>query len=316
MRPPPPVAILCFHRVLPAHHRSGPDEPYFLRQTALALDRFCALLDELERRCAVLSPTLLPAWTEGADIGGRPRVFLTFDDGYADVLDVAAPELKRRGMEALLCVTTAVVSGAQRGFPVDHWYAAVQAAKARSGLLEGFTGEAWSFDLDRPEDRARLIDGPEKRAFVRASPEDQGSMLERLRRALGVEGPTAIPRLLDVAGLAALAREGWLLGSHGERHALLPLLSAGEAAEDLVRSRAFFAEHGLPPTSLLAYPDGATCPRTEEIAAAAGYTTGLALGSRFATLDDPPLRLPRLIPTNDPGWFERRLLPLFTAAGC
>lgn len=140
-------------------------------------------------------------------------------------------------------------------------------------------------------------------------------MLERLRSALGARGPAAIPPLLDSAGLSTLVREGWLLGSHGDRHALLPLLSEGEAAEDLARSRAFFPDHGLPPPSILAYPDGATCPRTEALAEAAGFAIGLALGSRLATAEDPPLRLPRLIPTNDPGWFERRLLPLFTAAG-
>lgn len=303
------LAILCLHRVLPASRRGGPDEPYFQRQTALTLDRFCALLDALERRAAVLPPEALL----GRDPCARPGVILTFDDGYADVLEIAAPELDRRGMRAILCVTTAIAAGVERGFPVDHWYARVTRPAARTGVLEGLTGERWSFDLDRAEDRARLIDGPEKRAFVCAAPDEQRAMLDRLARALGVEAPAALPEVLDAAGLAALAQRGWTLGSHGDRHALLPLLAPGEAAEDLARSRAFFAARGLPPPHILAYPDGATCPRTEAMAAAAGFSVGLALGSRFATESDPMLRLPRLIPTNDPGWFERRLLPLFSA---
>ncbi|UQA58613.1 polysaccharide deacetylase family protein [Polyangium aurulentum] len=308
-------AILCFHRVLPASRRTGPDEPYFMRQTALELERFCWLLDELERRDAILPPESLFDWTSGAGLQSRPGVILTFDDGYADVLEFAAPALKERGMRALLCVTTAVASGAQQGFPVDHWYATVQAAAARTGFLDGFTDEAWAFDLARAEDRARLVNGPEKRAFVRASPEDQQDMLDRLRRALRVDAPVSIPPLLGVSELVSLTREGFMLGAHGERHALLPLLSEVEAAGELARSRAFFPAHRLPETSILAHPDGATCPRTEALAQAAGYTIGLGLGSRFATRDDPPLHLPRLIPTNDPSWFERRLLPLFTAEG-
>jgi len=315
MEPTSRHAILCFHRVLPASRRTGPDDPYFKRQTALELERFCALLDELDRRGAVLPPESLFDWTRGEGPQSRPGVILTFDDGYADVLEFAAPALKRRGMRALLCVTTAVASGAQRGFPVDHWYATAQAATARTGLIDGFTDEAWAFDLAREEDRARLVDGPEKRAFVRASPEDQQEMLDRLRRALRVEARISIPPLLGVSDLVSLVREGFMLGAHGERHALLPLLSESEAAGELARSRAFFPAHGLPETSILAYPDGATCARTEVLAQAAGYTIGLALGSRFATRDDPPLRLPRLIPTNDPSWFERRLLPLFTREG-
>lgn len=286
-----------------------------MRQTALELGRFRALLDELERRRAVAPPQALFTWADRSGSFDRPRVLLTFDDGYADVLEIAAPELSRRGLQALLCVTTAVASGALRGFPVDHWYAAVQGAAARAGIIDGITDETWSFNLDHPEDRARLVSGPEKQAFVRAPPEEQRRMLERLRRALGVETPPPLPPMLDVTGLATLVRDGWTLGSHGDRHALLPLLSERDAADELTRSRAFFPEHGLPSPVILAYPDGATCPRTEALAKAAGFTVGLALGSRFATPDDPPLRLPRLIPTNDPGWFERRLLPLFTAEG-
>src|SRR6185503_11543965 len=142
MESPPSLAILCFHRVLPASRREGPDEPYFLRQTALAIDRFCALLDELERRAAVLPPEALFCCE-------RPGVILTFDDGYADVLDFAAPELQKRNMRAILCVTTAVASGAERGFPMDHWYATAQRAATRTGVLDGITDEAWSFDLNR-----------------------------------------------------------------------------------------------------------------------------------------------------------------------
>lgn len=297
-----PVAILCFHRVLPASRREGPDAPYFERQTALALDRFQALLDALDRRDAVLPPSALLAWTGGAAWPERPGVILTFDDGYADVLEVAAPELRRRGWTALLCVTTAAASGAQAGLPVDHWYAALR-------------------DLDRAEDRASFIDGPEKRAFVRATPEAQREMLVRLRAALAARGKAttpgepALPPLLDAAGLATLSQAGWWLGAHGDTHALLPELDAPDAAAELARCRRFFPDHGLPAPAILAYPDGATCPRTEALAAAAGFTIGLALGSRFATAEDPPLRLPRLIPTNDPGWFERRLAPLFTGGG-
>jgi peptidoglycan/xylan/chitin deacetylase (PgdA/CDA1 family) len=321
MQPPPVAAILCFHRVLPSSRRGTADEPYFLRQTALALDHFRSLLDELERRRAVAPPEAIFAWAREA--GGAvdawterpPAVILTFDDGYADVLEVAAPELERRGMRAVLCVTTAIVSGLDHGFPVDHWYATVHGAGARTGRLEGFTSEAWSFDLDRGEDRARFLDGPEKRAFVRAAPAEQQSMLVRLRQALGAKLAPPVPRSLEVRDLAKLAGMGWLLGSHGERHTLLPLLAEDEAAGELTRSQAFFPAHGLRAPTILAYPDGASCPRTEALAQAAGYTTGLALGSRFATASDSPLRLPRLIPTNDETWFERRLLPLFSNEG-
>ncbi|MEM9489130.1 MAG: polysaccharide deacetylase family protein [Myxococcota bacterium] len=300
--------------MLPRARRGGADEPYFLRQTALELQRFRALLDELQRRDAVYAPSVLLDWARGGGWPGRPGVLVTFDDGYADVLEFAAPELATRGLSGLLCVTSAVASGTQAGFVVDHWYAAVASATARTGLLDGFDREPWPFDLDRAEDRARLINGPEKRSYLRASAAEQAFMLARLRCALGVPGTPAIPAFLDPAALAEMEQGGWILAAHGHRHALLPLLSDQDVAAELEQSKAFFAEHGLRAPVILAYPDGATCPRTEALARAAGFTIGLALGSRFASPDDPPLRLPRLIPTNDPDWFARRLLPLFTSA--
>jgi peptidoglycan/xylan/chitin deacetylase (PgdA/CDA1 family) len=314
---PPVAAVLCFHRVLPSSRRGGPDEAYFRRQTALDFDRFRSLLDEIERHGAIAPPEAIFAWAPDASAKGAvraPAVILTFDDGYADVLEVAAPELERRGLRAILCATTGIVSGRLRGFPVDRWYATVHAAARRTGRLEGLPGEAWSFDLDRAEDRARFIDGPEKQAFVRASIAEQHTLLARLREALGVDSAPPVPRALDLADLARLAAMGWRIGSHGDTHALLPRLAEHDAADELARSRAFFPEHGLPAPTILAYPDGASCPRTEALARAAGYTVGLALGSRLATATESPLQLPRLIPTDDPTWFERRLLPLFRAA--
>lgn len=318
MRSPPVAAILCFHRVLPSSRRGGPDEAYFQRQTALDFDRFRSLLDELERGFAVAPPETIFAWTPGARAVApvdAPAVILTFDDGYADTLEIAAPELARRGLRAILCATTGIASGRLRGFPVDHWYATVHAATTRTGHLEGPAGEAWSFDLDRAEDRARFVDGPEKRAFVRASIADQQTLLARLREALGVDRAPPVPRTLDLSGLVELGAMGWLLGSHGDTHALLPLLSEPDAARELTRSRDFFPEHGLPAPAILAYPDGASGPLTEALARAAGYTVGLSLGSRLATATESPLHLPRLIPTSDPAWVERRLLPLFRAEG-
>ena len=76
-----PLAILCFHRVLPASRRAGRDAPYFARQTAIDLDRFRTLLDALDHLDAVLPPHALIEWAAGRLAIDRPRVVLTFDDG-------------------------------------------------------------------------------------------------------------------------------------------------------------------------------------------------------------------------------------------
>lgn len=62
---------------------------------------------------------------------------------------------------------------------------------------------------------------------------------------------------LDLGQLRALCAEGAELGLHSFRHQNLAELSLPEVEEELARSFAFFAAHGLPAQPVLAYPFGA-----------------------------------------------------------
>src|SRR5512139_2209114 len=88
----PPTIVLLYHRVLPQPGRDinllVTRTEHFAAQMAwlreycrpLTLDEF---LDQFER----------PARTRVALDGGKPRVLVTFDDGYADNLHYALPIL-------------------------------------------------------------------------------------------------------------------------------------------------------------------------------------------------------------------------------
>src|SRR4051794_29773038 len=82
------AAILAYHRV-----HAGDSDPF-----ALSVDpvRFAEQLDVLQREAVTLP---LEEFADRAAAGDLPEraVALTFDDAYADVLEVAAPELERRG---------------------------------------------------------------------------------------------------------------------------------------------------------------------------------------------------------------------------
>ena len=308
-----PFVILCLHRILPESYRNGPDAAYFLRQTALSLERFRLLLDDIERHADILPPEVLIDGCFDGRAWNRPAVVLTFDDGYADIVIFALPELRRRNLRAAVCVTTATFT-AGYVFPVDRWYATLHAAKVRRGTLVGFGEEPWLFDLNVEGDVARFIDGPEKRAFVRANPDLQEKLRALLAESLGVEQTSATPKWLNRRELTTLVNEGFLLGAHGHRHQHLPELPEVDAKNELRQCRAFFPANDLPTPTILAYPDGATCERTESLARAAGFSVGLALGSRAVTKSDSWMHLPRFIPTNDPTWFERRLGPILRGA--
>lgn len=307
----PPLVVLCCHRILPAARHQGPDKPYFLRQTALSVECFRTLLDRIEAHATILPPEALLEWPNYVQKTEGPGVVLTFDDGYADFVTFALPELQRRHLRAVMCITTATFLE-DYVLPVDRWYAAIQTATVRQGTLIGMGEEPWTFDLNRADDFARWIDGPEKRRFVQADGTEQDRLLGCIERTLGVGKPTSLPKMLDVEQLQKLEADGVVLGAHGHHHVHLPRLSPGTMSYELERCYSFFMAHGLSAPQILAYPDGATCETTEALAEAQGFTVGLALGSRAVTAEDTRMHLPRLIPTNDPHWFDRRLRPIFT----
>jgi peptidoglycan/xylan/chitin deacetylase (PgdA/CDA1 family) len=95
------LAILYWHRV-------GPGVDVF----AVSPRSFRRACDEIER--SGLRVIDLAALDAAPPAGGERVLALTFDDGYADLLDHAVPELERRGWPATVFVVPDVVAGRYR----------------------------------------------------------------------------------------------------------------------------------------------------------------------------------------------------------
>ena len=93
--------VLCYHAI---EDQSG--DPV-LAPYGVPPDLFVAQLESLGRRgFSFISPAQLAAFLDsGAPLPRRP-LLLTFDDGYADLTDVARTVLHPRGIEALVFVVT------------------------------------------------------------------------------------------------------------------------------------------------------------------------------------------------------------------
>jgi peptidoglycan/xylan/chitin deacetylase (PgdA/CDA1 family) len=85
--------ILCYHSIHPSVHYASASPETF----AAHLDRLQATVDIVDLREIVAVPEHGPS--------ERPRVALTFDDGYADNYDFAFPLLLERGITATFFVT-------------------------------------------------------------------------------------------------------------------------------------------------------------------------------------------------------------------
>jgi peptidoglycan/xylan/chitin deacetylase (PgdA/CDA1 family) len=99
----PGVRVLMYHRVMP---REGFD------QLTVTPERFAEQMAWLKARCEVVSLSEAVCSLSAPPGGGRPRVAITFDDGYLDNLQHAVPVLQRLQLPATIFVTTAFCSQA------------------------------------------------------------------------------------------------------------------------------------------------------------------------------------------------------------
>jgi len=248
--------VLCYHNVVAdgdarAGNTLGLRMPLskFERQMRWLRDRYTVIgLEELAERAQ-----------RGAPL--RRLAALSFDDGYAGVLENAWPLLQSLAIPATVFVI------ADRG---EFWWDDPDVLRAHSPEREQHWLSAYKGD------RAAII----------------GSVRDR---AVAVQ-PSSQSRPATWESLAAAARSGLTLGAHSITHRALTTLDDAELRRELTESRAVIASHcGVSPT-LFAYPYGLWDERVRQATQAAGYraafTLDAAVGTRLRGRD--AWSLPRL----------------------
>ncbi|MCH7909806.1 MAG: polysaccharide deacetylase family protein, partial [Candidatus Hydrogenedentes bacterium] len=218
----PKLAILCYHRILPAARKAA----YPLQHLAVTPETFKAHCAVLSRHYEVLALNDAVAAMNASRTATKPLAAITFDDGYRDNLEYAAPILDDAGLKATFFIVAGLV-GEDRSPWYDEMIRAASALHERQRLgamlastpLVGTGGHALA-----PKDvleQAKTLP-PEKRA----------ALLETLRREAGdTETPDPLDVIMDWDDLRQLAASGHEIGSHTLTHELLPLLDdeAGDA---------------------------------------------------------------------------------------
>jgi peptidoglycan/xylan/chitin deacetylase (PgdA/CDA1 family) len=112
------ATVLMYHSVPDAAIRRWIDP-----RSAVPLEIFEAQMDFLARRRKVVSMSELVGTLEGGDSPEPGTVVISFDDGYRDTLEVAAPVLERHGFPAILYLATGYVTRAE-----NQWASQLHAA--------------------------------------------------------------------------------------------------------------------------------------------------------------------------------------------
>ena len=252
--------IVCYHRILPAAERVD----YFcpdLVVTPASFRAHCAVYREHFEVLPVREA--FERRTNGAPVK-KPLLSISFDDGYRDNLEFAAPILAEHGLRASFYVIAGLVDTEEL-----PWYDHV--ALAQSTSAEG-------------------------RALVASM--KSLSNEERLRRVQEI--PVQQPKtpewdcIMTVAQLESLQRAGHEIGSHSLTHPILPRVERGGLSTELAGSRGMLSDLLHAPVSTFCYPNGDFDATVLAEVERAGYSAALSTQQGLNRAEADPFRLRRV----------------------
>ena len=282
--------VLTFHHVRPA--RSDRFQPNGLLEiTPAHLARTVDIVRDLGFDIVPLDE--VPARLMG---DGPPFCALTFDDGYRDNVDHAAPILAARGCPWTLFVTADYASGRGRLW----WLELEEVVRRRGRVTLTLDGTTIDEPAGTPDEKARAFRAVY--GLLRGGPE------ERLRETLagwcreeGIDTDALVRSLcLGWDELEALAADPLVaFGAHTLGHPMLAKHDASLVWLELEGSRAAIESRLGRPVRHVAYPVGdptSAGPREFQMARELGFTTGLTTrpGHLFAEHAENLTALPRV----------------------
>ena len=278
------LSTLIFHRVLSAPDPLLPSEP--------DATEFEARMRWMQRHFNVIPLAEAIARLQSRTLPAR-SLAITFDDGYADNQQIAAPILRKLGLPATFFIATGYLDGG-RMFN-DSIIAAVRGCKRASlDLTELGLG---IHSLESPEQRRSAISMllPQVKGL---DPARRAARAERVCQLAEVVPPDDL--MMTSSQVAALARDGFGIGGHTVSHPILARMDSNHAREEIHRGRQRLEEITKGSVCLFAYPNGRpgedysvqTTDQVRQLGFAAAFTTAHGVAGSNADF----FQLPRFTP--------------------
>ncbi|MDR1349438.1 MAG: polysaccharide deacetylase family protein [Zoogloeaceae bacterium] len=230
--------------------------------------------------------------------GERPRMALTFDDGWRDNAELAFPLLQRHEIPASIFLSTDFIGDSTQP-PRRFWWEAIADTLWRTPQ---------SPDALRIRDALWADGAPMPVSLLRQEASNWRSLaiaryLQTLTRlpAEKLEAITALlpappsASTLDWAQVRALENSGLArFGPHGASHSILTRLDDAHLEAELTRSHTALRTHCRHPLSVYCYPNGDHDDRVRHAVAAFGYRYALSSQLGLIGADSMSMALPRI----------------------
>ncbi|MHB1698764.1 MAG: polysaccharide deacetylase family protein [Acidobacteriaceae bacterium] len=324
------IIVLTLHRIVPDADRGLCRSPQGM---VLRESLFERLIDYLAAKTCMIAPReanlVLPKANLAPQVESiassdrsRPRVLLTFDDGWLDNATVALPHLSRVGTRACFFVATSLV-----GQPTPFW------PERMLGLLKEARVNGELASINRQLDQ--LQSPATGQHPVAAGPGADEALLSWLKQfpaatishwmqsssnalrqqagwrigsasanSLNTVDPTnqkdtedTMERLMAWDQLRDLVHAGHTVGSHTCTHAILPQLRREDLMrelEDSCRALRQFLPRQESSALWVSYPNGSASHAVSRAAQEAGYSCGFINTPGLWRANSDPLLLPRV----------------------
>jgi peptidoglycan/xylan/chitin deacetylase (PgdA/CDA1 family) len=273
--------ILCYHRVA-----QGVQDPF---QLCVQPENFAAHLEEIVRR---REPSTLSSLSEPSR---RPRVVVTFDDGYADNLSNVLPIAKAKGVPITVFVTTGMLGG-HKGFWWDRLAVLLRARpEGTSEIVLALDGSQVTIPISAGDQET--LGAIRSHLISRAVPEIDGA-LESVAEQWSVDlsaPPDARVLTPDELGVLA-ATDLVTIGAHTVDHVRLRGRSGEEQLQTIAASKKELEQLLDRKVSHFAYPFGRAADFDDASVDAvrlAGFETACTTLPGTAHLSTDRHRLPR-----------------------
>lgn len=246
------LTVFMFHRVLPAESE---DYACAEREYTFTCRGFGQCLDFIRKHYNIIDLDCLKSHTETmASLPDRAGL-ITFDDGWRDTALYALPELEKRGMPAVLFLTTGVLDSSD-----DRWW--------QDALVEIISS---SGSLEKLESSLNIpVSGSENRnTRIHRLTSCVGEMTADARRAFLQSWnvhPAAGRQMLSGEELRRLD----LIKVAGHGHSHIPLTAIPDPLADLQHSRILLKELGAE-ADVMSFPHGAVNEAVRVMAKGAGF---------------------------------------------
>jgi peptidoglycan/xylan/chitin deacetylase (PgdA/CDA1 family) len=278
------VVVITLHRVLPD---SEYDCARLRPGMVVRASTFQRFLEYIARHCECVLPGDAKFETGSANAHRRPRLAITFDDGWKDNFETAFPISAKQGIRFTIFICPEMIT-------------------RRSGFWTATIGGLWATaETAEKLDLVRTLCGSETsrsaesliECLKHVSPKDREALIVRLQATLQ---PYTAPadlsnaeQLLTWSDVKEMSAAGISFGSHTNTHAILTDIPGSDAVQELAESkRAIEAE--LKTCFSFAYPNGDWSPQIRDWVAQSGYQAAFINSPGIWQADSNRFSIPRI----------------------